>query len=173
MANKVEFQDFSPQVKAALSDIGEKWLKEWSQEIASHAKRNCQLDDDAGVQLRRSYRADVDTEDGVGTIGSDLESAYWEEYGTGEYADMSKNGGRAGRMPYWVYVRNQAPDPNRKSKTYSTLMEAEEAAEFLRSQGLDAHATSGRPAQYTLEKAFTANKQSAIDDIESKLKGMT
>lgn len=76
-------------------------------------------------------------------------------------------------MPYWVYVRNQAPDPNRKSKTYSTLMEAEEAAEFLRSQGLDAHATSGRPAQYTLEKAFTANKQSAIDDIESKLKGMT
>lgn len=174
MANKVEFQDFSPQVKAKLKSIGNNWLNEWSQEIASHAKRNCSMPDDAGVQLRRSYRADVDEDEGEAMIGSDLESAYWEEYGTGEYADTSKNGGIDGRIPWWVYVRNS---PNRDVrprdlKPHYTQLQAEAIAESMRAEGIDAHATSGRPAQYTLEKAFTANRQSAMDDIESKLKGL-
>lgn len=176
MANRVEFQDYSPQVKSALRSIGENWLNEWAQEIASHAKRHCQMTDDAGVQLRKSYRADVDSEKGEAAIGSDIEAAYWEEYGTGEYADMSKNGGIAGRAPWWVYVKNS---PNRdlrsnELKPRYTKLQAEAIAASMRSEeGLDAYATSGRPAQYTLEKAFTANRQSAIDDIESKLKGMT
>lgn len=175
MANRVEFQDFSPEIKAALKNIGEKWLEEWSQEIVSHAKRHCSMPDDAGVQLRRSYRADVDADEGEATMGSDLESAYWEEYGTGEYADTSKNGGIDGRIPYWVYVRNS---PNRdlrsrELKPHYTKLEAEAIAASMRAEGIDAYATSGRPAQYTLEKAFAANRQSAIDDIESKLKGMT
>lgn len=167
-----EFKDYSIEVKAALDEMAVQWLHTWSNEIASHAKDNCKMEDDAGIQLRKDYRAEVDEVKGEARIGSTLESSYWEEFGTGEYADMSKNGGRAGRKPYWVYVRNQAPDPNRKSNTYSTLAEAEAAAAFLRSKGLDAHATSGRPANYTLEKAFTANRAKAEEDAKQRLRGL-
>ena len=47
-----------------------------------------------------------DDEEGEAKIGSGRESAFWEEFGTGEYADTNRNGGRQGRRGWWVYVKN-------------------------------------------------------------------
>lgn len=77
----VEFKDFSIQVKAALNDTTKAWLNTWANEIAAQAKDNTQLDGDAGIELRKSYKADVDDGAGEAKIGTPLEAGYWEEYG--------------------------------------------------------------------------------------------
>lgn len=163
----VQFQDFSFEVKVALNQTTKAWLNEWANEIASHAKDHCTLEDDAGVQLRKSYRADVDEEKGEAQIGSNLEAAYWEEYGTGSYADTSKNGGRPGRTDWWVYYRNSGPNPDTPHYDEPT---AQAVAENLRISGKDALASNGRRPSYTLENAFTANEPKARADLEARLK---
>ena len=159
----VKFEDFSFSVKAALDDVAIAWLHTWGAEISSDAKDNCQLDDDAGIQLRKSYSYRVYEDQGEAHIGSPLESAYWEEYGTGSYAIHGD-----GRKGWWVYIKGQEPQGG--GRTYASKEEAMETVAYLRSLGLDAYASNGRPPNYTLEKAFTKNKPKAIADMERQLK---
>lgn len=93
---QVEFQDFSLQVKEALSEAAEQWLEEASSEIQSAAQRNSRV---ATGQLKGSWNHKVDTGSQSAQIGSPLENAIWEEYGTGEYA-ANGNGRKGG----WFYV---------------------------------------------------------------------
>ncbi len=169
MADGVKLIDNSVKVKATLNDTAIAWLYTWSNEIASQARRNCQMDGNVGVQLRGSYRADVDASAGEAKIGSPLESAYWEEYGTGSHADTAKNGGKPGRKDWWVYVKDQPPR-DKESTHYQTQAEAEAVAMSMRSQGFDAYATNGRDPNYTLEKAFTSTKSKAIADMKEQLR---
>lgn len=159
----VEFQDFSFEVKAEINDTTIAWLYEWANEIASHAKDNCTTTDDNG-QLRRSYRAAVDEANGEAKIGSDLESAYWEEFGTGEHADTHKNGGREGRKGWWVYKDDY------KGNGGDVLTEAE--AKAIAAGDPTLHATNGRDPNYTLEKAFNANRNRAEEDLKKRLREM-
>lgn len=169
MAN-VEFKDFSFEVKAALNDEAIAWLYETAAEIASHAKENCAMTDDSG-QLRKSYRSEVDEAKGEGYVGSSLESAYWEEYGTGEYADTAKNGGKKGRQGWWIYTPDSNGPDGYDSREYATKEEAEDMAAYIRKRyKKKAIVTNGRKANYTLEKAFTAKKATAISNLEAKLK---
>ena len=92
----VQFQDFSIQVKAALDDAVEQFLVEAASEIKSAAQRNSRVDTG---QLKGSWGFVVDESAQEATIGSPLENAIWEEFGTGEYA--VKGDGRKGG---WVYV---------------------------------------------------------------------
>lgn len=168
--SNVEFQNFSVEVKAALDDVTIAWLHEWSNEIASHAKRNCTLKKtDVGVDLRAAYKTDVDEAEGLARIGNPHEAAYWEEFGTGSYADVSKNGGKRGRQGWWVYVEGEHT-PRSKQTYYSTQEEAEAIAASMRDEGIPAHATNGREPSYTLEKAFLNVKPKALRDLERKLK---
>lgn len=167
MANIV-FQDFSAQVKAAMKAEADAWLYTWSNEIASQAKRNCQMDGNVGVQLRGSYTTSVDTNAGEAKIGSTLEAAYWEEYGTGSHADTVKNGGKEGRKDWWVYVKDQPPRET-ESTHYQTEAEAQAVADSMRAEGFDAYATNGRDPNYTLEKAFISTKPRAKADMEARL----
>ena len=168
--SNVEFQDFSMEVKAALDSVTVAWLLEWSNEIASQAKRNCTLKkSDVGVDLRASYSTDVDEAAGVAKIGNPHEAAYWEEFGTGSYADVSKNGGKRGRQGWWVYVEG-SHTPRSKQTYYNSQEEAEAIAASMRAAGLPAHATNGRAPSYTLEKAFLNVKPKALRDLERKLK---
>lgn len=163
----VEFQDYSIQVKAELNDITRGWLRTWAAEIASHAKDNTQMDGDVGVQLRKSYRADVNESEGVAQIGTPLESGYWEEYGTGEYAVHGD-----GRKDWWVYIEGGSGYEG-ETNHYRTREEAESAAAHIRSKyGKPAVATNGREPSYTLEKAFTVNRPKAEADLERLLRGM-
>ena len=164
MGSRVDFKDFSIDVKAAMNSTTIAWLHETANEVTAQAQRNCVMEDDAGKQLKGSYKNVVDDGKGEAQVGSPLESAYWEEWGTGEYAAH-----KDGRKGWWVYIKGQASKGGGKS--YRTKEEAEEAAAFLRgAKKLNAMVTNGRRPNYTLEKSFESTKNPAIAQLERMLK---
>lgn len=92
----VEFQDFHVQVNNAIEDCVMAFLEEAASEIESQARRNSHVDTG---QLKGSWAHRVDEAEKEATIGSPLENAIWEEFGTGEYA-ANGNGRKGG----WFYV---------------------------------------------------------------------
>lgn len=94
----VEFIDNRVVVKRALEDAVGKYLIEASGELVGKSARNSRV---KSGQTKGSYKANVDENNGIAYIGSDLENAIWEEFGTGEYA-LHGDGRKGG----WVY---QAP----------------------------------------------------------------
>lgn len=158
----VQYQDFSFQVKAALNDVTKAWLHETSSEIKSQAQRNCQMTDDDNGQLKASYENSVDEGAGTAQIGSALESAYWEEWGTGEYAAHGD-----GRKGWWVYVKGSTRGSGGKNYRKNVALAV---AASMRRKGLDAYATNGRQPHYTLEKAFKKVKPKAVAALEEALK---
>ena len=163
MAN-VEFEDYSIDVKAALDDAAIAWLIEVASEVESHAKRNCKMDGEMGTRLRGSYQNVVDDEKGEATIGSPMEAVYWEEFGTGEHAAHHD-----GRKGWWVYVKDGGVY-HKGGESYSSEAEAQAIADSMRADGLDAYATNGRDPQYTLQKAFDANRKKAENVLINLLK---
>ena len=91
----VELTDNSIKVKAALTEATIAWLYEAAGEIEAGAKRNSRVDTG---QLKNSWSYVVDEAEGTATIGSSLENAIWEEFGTGDYA-LEGNGRKGG----WFY----------------------------------------------------------------------
>lgn len=155
MADKVQLFDYSPQIKGALNEAAEAFLHTWGSEIASQAQRNCKMDGEEGVQLRGSYECRVDATAKTATIGSPLESAFWEEFGTGEHAvDTSKS-----RSGWWVYTPGNPGPEGYQSNVYADEAEAQAMAAYIRSRyGHAAVATNGRDPQHTLENAFKVTK---------------
>ena len=92
----VEFYDFSIEVKAAIDDAVKAYLYEAGGEVEAQVKRNSRV---GSGQLKNSWTHKVDEEKGVCTIGSPLENAIWEEWGTGEYA-LHGDGRKGG----WYYM---------------------------------------------------------------------
>lgn len=94
MAN-VKFEDNRIECKAALSDTLVAFLHEVGGEFASQAKRNSRV---KTGQTKGSWDYTVDEAELIATIGSPLENAIWEEFGTGEYA-LNGDGRKGG----WFY----------------------------------------------------------------------
>lgn len=163
----VQFEDYSFTVKAGINESTIAWLHETGSEIASQAASNCQFDDDTGgKQLKGSYTYKVDAGKGEAKVGSPLESAYWEEWGTGEYAAHGD-----GRKGWWVYIEGQASMGG--GQTYATRQEAEMMAAHIRAKyNKPAVATNGRRPNYTLEKAFNKVVLKAYAALLNKLKGL-
>lgn len=163
----VHFEDFSFDVKAKINESTIAWLYETANEIESQAKRICQLDDESGgKQLKGSYDSQVDEGKGEAKIGSPLESAFWEEWGTGEYAAHGD-----GRKGWWIYIPGQASMGG--GQTYATKEEAEKMAAYIRAAyDKEAIVTNGRKPNYTLEKAFKKTEPKAKARLESILKEM-
>lgn len=110
----VEFQDFSIQVKGAISDRVNAAMEECAGELESQVKRNFDTSGrvDTG-RTKNSFRHVVYDNTHTAYIGSDLENAIWEEFGTGEHA---LNGdGRKGGWRYqdekgqWHFTRGKTP----------------------------------------------------------------
>ena len=83
----VKFEDYSVKVKAAINKASIAFLHTAGHEVESHAKRDCKMaleGDAVGNDLRGSYRSVVDERKGEAMIGSPMEAAYWEEFGTAE-----------------------------------------------------------------------------------------
>ena len=106
----VKFTNNSAAVKAALDDAVIAYLHEAGGELEAQVKRNTKV---GSGQLKNSWKYTVDESKGVTTIGSPLENAIWEEFGTGEYA---LNGdGRKGGWSYkdekgkWHHTYGKAP----------------------------------------------------------------
>ena len=91
----VQFTDNSAAVKAALDDAVKAYLYEAGGEIEAQVKRNSRV---GTGQLKNSWTYKVDESKGECTIGSPLENAIWEEFGTGEYA-LHGDGRKGG----WYY----------------------------------------------------------------------
>lgn len=91
----VEFKDYSIQVKTAIGKKTELFLEAAASEVESAARRNSGRHVRTG-QLKGSWSHVVNGNEAI--IGSPLENAIWEEFGTGEYA-----AGGDGRKGGWVY----------------------------------------------------------------------
>ena len=91
----VVFKDFRVQVKGAMNDAIKTYLYEAGGELEAQVKRNSRV---GTGQLKNSWSYKVDEKDGICTVGSPLENAIWEEFGTGEYA-LHGDGRKGG----WFY----------------------------------------------------------------------
>ena len=106
----VEFHDFSVEVMEALDDAVRAYLYEAGGELEAQVKRNSRVDTG---QLKNSWTYKVDESKGECVVGSPLENAIWEEFGTGEYA--LHNDGRKGGWYYkddkgkWHHTYGKAP----------------------------------------------------------------
>lgn len=107
----IEFVDNRVQVNKALDDAVGTFLLEASAEIVSTAARGSRVD---SGQLKGSWKANVNESKGEAVIGSELENAIWEEFGTGEYA--AKGDGRKGGWSYqddsgnWHHTTGKKPN---------------------------------------------------------------
>lgn len=105
----VEFEDFSVEVKAELESKAIAFLHDAAGELRSRTQKNSRVDTG---QTKGSYDYKVDTGDLKATIGSNLENAIWEEFGTGEYA-LHGDGRKGG----WVYQNPKGEFYSTKGKT--------------------------------------------------------
>lgn len=107
MAGK--FQDNRVKVKEALNDDCISWLYEAAGELQSETARNTRVDTG---QLAGSWSYNVDENKGEAVIGSPLQNAIWEEFGTGQYA-LNGNG----RKTAWAYKDSKGHFHKTKGKT--------------------------------------------------------
>ncbi len=99
MANDVEFTNNSVKVINAIKDAVIRWLYESGGELQAKIIRNSRT---KTGQTKGSYQYHVDEENAVCEVGSSLQNAIWEEFGTGEYA--LNNDGRKGG--WWIKIGN-------------------------------------------------------------------
>lgn len=79
----IKFTDYRVEVKDALGDAAIAFLYEVGGELASQTARNSRV---KTGQTKGSWDYVVDEGELQATVGSPLENAIWEEFGTGEYA---------------------------------------------------------------------------------------
>lgn len=91
----LEFKDYSVEVKEAINEKLIAALYEAAGELESQVKRNTPVDTG---QLKGSWSYKVEEGSGKATIGSPLENAIWNEFGTGQYALHGD-----GRKTPWKY----------------------------------------------------------------------
>lgn len=119
--SNVQFDDFSMQVKAAIEEAAIEYLHGAAGELVSQTARNSPVDTG---QLKNSWNYKVDEGKQEAAIGSPLENAIWNEYGTGEFA--LEGNGRKGGWKYkddhgdWHFTRGKAPQRTFK-KSYDAL----------------------------------------------------
>lgn len=167
----MKFVDNSLKVKAELNETSIAWLHEAAAEIQAQAQRNCRTDEEYSSQLRGSYANTVDEQKGEAQIGSPLEQAFWEEFGTGSHADTAKNGGKEGRKDWWIYIPGQSGGGGKESRHYATKEEAMEMAAYIQAKyGKTGIVTNGKKPNYTLEKAFIQKTPWAEDKLAKMLK---
>lgn len=93
--NTFKLEDHTGEVKKELRKAAIAWLYEAGSELQAQTMRNTAVDTG---QLKGSWRLEVDTQELEAIVGSPLENAIWEEFGTGEHALEGK-----GRQTPWVY----------------------------------------------------------------------
>ena len=166
MGHDIEFKDNRLVVEDRMTTLIGKILLEVAAELVSQTARNTKVDTG---QTKNSWAANVKEDpDGksVATIGSPLQNAIWEEFGTGEYA-LNGNG----RKGYWVYV-DDGKDSKKSSKSGKsyTLKEAKRAVAYLRSKGLEAYYTKGKKPRRPFWKAYTTLKPRLIRKMQNEFK---
>lgn len=154
----LEFEDNRLKVKEALFDAGEAFVHEACGELQTRIRRNSRVDT---KQTTGSYEYNVESSsNGVtGMIGSNLENAIWEEFGTGEYA-LHGDGRKGG----W-YIPEEKLTAKAKSKMQRRVGKNGKVFYF----------TKGKTPNRPMHNAFTALKNKLIkryaDILRSKIGG--
>lgn len=91
----LKFVDNRMEVFAAMDSAMKAWLHEAAGELEAQTKRNTPVDTG---QLKSSWGYEVDEGKKEATIGSPLDNAIWNEFGTGQYALHGD-----GRKTPWKY----------------------------------------------------------------------
>lgn len=101
-------------------------------------------------------------------VGSNLDYFKYLEVGTGIHASNGQ-----GRKGWWVYVLDG--DENYETKDDKRIYTEEEAkriAAFLRSKGLDAHATNGIKPGHMIRDAISEHTEEYKKRVEQGLEGI-
>lgn len=93
MAGDIKFTDNSIACQKAIAQAAKAFLIEAAGELTSQVKRNTRVDTG---QTKGSWRYEIRDDEAL--VGSPLENAIWEEFGTGQYA-LKGNG----RKSPWKY----------------------------------------------------------------------
>lgn len=147
----IEFEDNRVRVKEALFDAADAFLHEAGGEIQARTIRNSRTD---SGDTKGSYEYKVSGSFMAGEqycqIGSNLENAIWEEFGTGEYA--LKGNGRKGAwyVPVDTYMGSKAPTYNGKV----VIVYGKGGQAFFK--------TNGKKPNRPMHNAFTSLKSKLI-----------
>ncbi len=155
----VEFEDYSLNCKAKLNESTIAWLREAGAELKSQVQQNSRV---STGQTKNSWHYRTDADKGEVTVGSDLENALWEEFGTGEYA---VNGD--GRKGGW-YIKIGDGDNEISQAVVDSygfkVVEGKDGTKYAY--------TKGKRPNRALENAFTACKEKLKARLESILRGL-
>ena len=105
----IEYQNNTFKVKEILKDKAIQFLNEAGGEVEAQVKRNSRVD---MGQTKGSWKYVVDESNMKVTIGSPLENALWEEFGTGEYALEGKGRNTPWFIPVDDYDGTKVPTFN-------------------------------------------------------------
>lgn len=151
----VKFEDYRVKVKEAMNDAAIAFLHEASGELVSQTARNTAVDKS---QLKGSWDYRVDESKLESKIGSPLENAIWEEFGTGEYA-LEKNGRKT---PWYVPVEGYT---GKKQPTYNGKVVI-----VYGKNGTAFYKTNGKKPKRMLFNAFETQKKNIEKMAEEQLK---
>ena len=155
MGIDIKFENNCMRVSAEMEREILKFLEEEGEELESQTMRNSRVDSGrtkgsyGHVVVKRNGGAEVQ-------VGSNLENAIWEEYGTGEYA-IEGNGRKGG----W-YIPAEKLSPKAKSRMKKTIGKNGKVYYF----------TKGKKAQRPLFKAFTARRGAIERRASQIMKGL-
>lgn len=152
------FEDNRNQVKQALSRAVEAYLEEAGGELQAQTVKNSRTD---FGQTKGSYQYAMDPSEGACYVGSQLENAIWEEFGTGDYAIQ---GGRKTPwyVPVEVYKGTKKPTFNGK------------VVVVYGKNGKAYYKTNGKKPNRPLQRAFEEKKgilQKRLEEILSQTFG--
>lgn len=111
MGNNIEYTNNSMRVKTVLSDGISAFLYQAGGELQAQTIRNSRVDT-GQTKGSYQYRVQESSRESTVYIGSNLENAIWEEFGTGEYA-LKGDGRRGG----WIYKDAKGSWHRTKGKT--------------------------------------------------------
>lgn len=140
----VEFEDSRAKIMGAIDDAITAWLYECGGELQARIMRNSRVD--LG-QTKGSYTYHVDINKQQCQVGSPLENAIWEEYGTGEYA-LNGNGRKGG----WYVHESQL---SQKAKSRLRVAHSKNGQKFYFTKGK----TPNRPIQNAIDSTKEALKR--------------
>jgi hypothetical protein len=149
----VEFKNNSMAVKKSISGAVSAYLQEAGGEVQAQTIRNSRVDTG---QTKGSYQYKVQEESSKGTvyIGSSLENAIWEEFGTGEYA-LNGDGRKGGW--YIPEEKLSAKAKSRMTKVYGK-------------NGQVYYYTKGKKPNRPMYNAFNSTREKLKKRLEEILK---
>lgn len=128
----VKLENNTFKVANILQDKAIQFLYEAGGELQAQVQRNTRVD---SGQLKGSWKYNVDEGDMKVTVGSPLENAIWEEFGTGQWAE----GGKGRKTPWkykdgkgnWHYTRGKKPSRAFQNATDKTMPKLKKRLEQL------------------------------------------